>query len=328
MEYDSAGSGHHSAIERLAYALWEQRGKPLGSPEVDWFLAEAYLPQPLGPNILVCGIDDFATEKQLTSGWTYFVVPATALPDFCRRSAELLPNHHSEFHAKAFKPSQAVAFERFLRLIRDTIDQQEHSVVRVSSSSAPWAKALSEFANRVIANGFAGAGITDPAIIAASQKCAPAVFTLQRALSNFGNNIELRLEIDEDIKTASFNALKTTIEGCDLTAARIFAVALDAYASKQFSNCPRLNRDGSGIRILPSEKSFLVQASDVVGNFATAFAFADIGPTSRGRERKAQIFQDVFGDALPTAGPKHYLDPAGKEITPALDGEVVFQYGH
>ena len=30
----------HEQIEKLAYSLWEQRGQPLGSPEVDWFLAE------------------------------------------------------------------------------------------------------------------------------------------------------------------------------------------------------------------------------------------------------------------------------------------------
>lgn len=122
--------------------------------------------------------------------------------------------------------------------------------------------------------------------VAASQKSAPAVFTLPRALSNFGNNVELRLEIDEAIKTASFNALKTAVKGQDLTAALIFAIALDAYASKQFSNSPRLNRD-TGITIIPSETSFLVQASDAVSNFSIAFAFADIGPTSRGRKLKA-----------------------------------------
>lgn len=27
-------------IERLAYVFWEERGCPVGSPEVDWFRAE------------------------------------------------------------------------------------------------------------------------------------------------------------------------------------------------------------------------------------------------------------------------------------------------
>ena len=30
----------HSNIEQLAYALWEMRGRPAGSPEQDWYKAE------------------------------------------------------------------------------------------------------------------------------------------------------------------------------------------------------------------------------------------------------------------------------------------------
>jgi hypothetical protein len=30
---------NYTAIEKLAYELWENRGCPLGSPEVDWYAA-------------------------------------------------------------------------------------------------------------------------------------------------------------------------------------------------------------------------------------------------------------------------------------------------
>ena len=30
----------HEFVEKLAYKLWEQRGHPFGSPDVDWFAAE------------------------------------------------------------------------------------------------------------------------------------------------------------------------------------------------------------------------------------------------------------------------------------------------
>jgi hypothetical protein len=30
----------HEAIERRAYQFWEERGRPCGSPETDWFKAE------------------------------------------------------------------------------------------------------------------------------------------------------------------------------------------------------------------------------------------------------------------------------------------------
>ena len=33
----------HNEIEKLAYQLWEERGRPLGSSEEDWFRAEREL---------------------------------------------------------------------------------------------------------------------------------------------------------------------------------------------------------------------------------------------------------------------------------------------
>ena len=33
-------------IAKLAYDLWERRGHPLGSPEVDWYAAERILDLP------------------------------------------------------------------------------------------------------------------------------------------------------------------------------------------------------------------------------------------------------------------------------------------
>jgi hypothetical protein len=37
---DFLGEDRHAFIAKLAYELWVQRGRPFGSPEVDWFAAE------------------------------------------------------------------------------------------------------------------------------------------------------------------------------------------------------------------------------------------------------------------------------------------------
>jgi hypothetical protein len=37
---DVVYESHYEFVARLAYRLWEQRGRPLGSPDVDWFAAE------------------------------------------------------------------------------------------------------------------------------------------------------------------------------------------------------------------------------------------------------------------------------------------------
>jgi hypothetical protein len=36
----NTSDGYSAEIERLAYRFWEQRGRPFGSPEADWFEAE------------------------------------------------------------------------------------------------------------------------------------------------------------------------------------------------------------------------------------------------------------------------------------------------
>jgi hypothetical protein len=33
----------HDQIAKLAYELWERRGRPLGSPETDWYASESAL---------------------------------------------------------------------------------------------------------------------------------------------------------------------------------------------------------------------------------------------------------------------------------------------
>ena len=37
---DFLGESRHEFVAKLAYKLWEQRGRPLGSPDADWFAAE------------------------------------------------------------------------------------------------------------------------------------------------------------------------------------------------------------------------------------------------------------------------------------------------
>ena len=37
---DFSYESRYEFVERLAYKLWERRGRPIGSPEVDWLAAE------------------------------------------------------------------------------------------------------------------------------------------------------------------------------------------------------------------------------------------------------------------------------------------------
>jgi len=58
---DFLGEDRHELVAKLAYQLWEERGRPLGSPEVDWFAAERALYSALVTSGL---IDTSATDPQ------------------------------------------------------------------------------------------------------------------------------------------------------------------------------------------------------------------------------------------------------------------------
>jgi hypothetical protein len=42
---DAFSDKAHEATAKLAYQLWDRRGRPFGSPEEDWFAAEEFLAQ-------------------------------------------------------------------------------------------------------------------------------------------------------------------------------------------------------------------------------------------------------------------------------------------
>ena len=47
---DFIAGEEHEVTAVLAYRLWEKRGRPLGSPEVDWFEAKNQLATALAKN--------------------------------------------------------------------------------------------------------------------------------------------------------------------------------------------------------------------------------------------------------------------------------------
>ena len=57
---DYLGESRHEFVEKIAYQHWEERGMPLGSPEIDWFAAERALYESLVASGLV---SPFASKR-------------------------------------------------------------------------------------------------------------------------------------------------------------------------------------------------------------------------------------------------------------------------
>ena len=52
------------------------------------------------------------------------------------------------------------------------------------------------------------------------------------------------------------------------------------------------------------------------------YAFKDVGPTTPGRLRKAQILENVFGSWFSGPGPRQFFFKTGDEIAPVQGGAV------
>ena len=55
---DFLGEDRHEFVAKLAYKLWEERGRPFGSPEVDWLAAERVVYSSLVASGLVATFPD------------------------------------------------------------------------------------------------------------------------------------------------------------------------------------------------------------------------------------------------------------------------------
>jgi hypothetical protein len=55
---DFSGEDRHELVQKLAYQNWEKRGRPLGSPEIDWFVAEKYMREYLLASAIDLGLGE------------------------------------------------------------------------------------------------------------------------------------------------------------------------------------------------------------------------------------------------------------------------------
>jgi hypothetical protein len=90
----------------------------------------------------------------------------------------------------------------------------------------------------------------------------------------------------------------------------------ESYRQKQFPQSPALRPEA--INIVESSASFLVQAADVLGNFSMNYVIRNLGPTTAGRTKKAEIFESVFRDILPHTKFAEMASLSGTEFELAL----------
>jgi hypothetical protein len=243
---------------------------------------------------LISGLDEIATETQISEGWCYFCMPEKEYLNFEADVNTLLSGATklTSFHGKKFKVDQAAEYEQFLRIIRKHVENSAPTMLSFTLNSIPWKEKFLGFCERITTNVFTAVGLTNTELIDVCKQLTPGLFSFMWLIDHFGIDYELAIEVDSDDVKEKFPRLETIIRGHTISADFLMTKLYYTYRKRQFPSSPQLTE----ISVLKDQRSFAIQAADVIGNFSTSYIYYKLGNTSNKRILKGQIFEKVFGD--------------------------------
>lgn len=246
----------------------------------------------------IAAIDEFASETQISEGWTYAVLPSQALAHIDSAVSQCKVR---SFHGKKFKSHQANDYEIFLESARCQLLNCPDAFLTFTLLERSWKAEFVPFGERLIRGAMTMAGISDEPAIKIAEHLFPGLMALQRMTAS-GNIPSFDIEIDSDVISKKLATSNVTVNGGSLPLAQVLGRAYSAYRSQLFQSSPILGV--GGIKALNDAKSRAIQLADVYGNFALAYIFNKLGHASKKRRLKADIFEKVFRQEI-NPGPIH-----------------------
>jgi len=249
---------------------------------------------------LITGIDEIATETKKSDGWCYFCIPENEYIKFEKEVKNLLSQTTklNSFHGKKFKDKHADEYEQFLTIIRKYVENSVPTILSCTLNSMEYKNTFLGFCNRVTENVFKNIGVENTQLIEICKHFTPGLFTFMRLVNHFGNDNEIRIDIDSDSVKEKFPQLSSIIKEQEFSADFLMTSLYNGYRNIQFANSPFLQ--SGGISVLNDEKSIAIQAADIIGNFSSSYIYYKMGNASKTRTLKGKIFEKVFGDKYGT----------------------------
>lgn len=237
---------------------------------------------------LAVGVDDTATQTQKSEGWAFVVLPQTSVSEL-QKAAGLLSA--TPFHAKKCRKRNIGKYEKFLTAIRDVVRSNAPSLLAHVFDDPSWHTDLKQLAQTVVQSGQIQ---LDPAVEAALNHVTPPLLTLQRitASQNLTND-RVEVWLDQSGKTQSFASMMVGTHPRRITATAFSTDLYNKYRQRYFSSAPQMVVEG--LHVVPDDQSILIQAADVFGNFAAAYAAWKLGATNI-RQWKGEVFGKVFNN--------------------------------
>jgi hypothetical protein len=91
---------------------------------------------------LQAGVDEIASETQVSEGWTYAVLPSASVSGINAAVASGTVKH---FHGKKFKKAQASDYQALLAAARKEVEASEDGFLAFTLLETSWAEALARW---------------------------------------------------------------------------------------------------------------------------------------------------------------------------------------
>jgi hypothetical protein len=232
------------------------------------------------------------------------------------------------YHARRFEKAQRAAYEQFLQTIRYAVEQSKGPPrLHFTLNNLSWKTEFIEFVGRLVTGALGRAGVVGPAAVRQLQALFPDLVTLQRLLRDVESADEVRLEIDRDDITEHLGTWTTAVQGRIVAVEQFLAAMYRSHRTRLFPTSPALVHK-AGIAVVSDTRSIIVQAADVVGNFAMAYAMYHLGDSSRTREVKAGVFEAVFGDVITADDVIASAELRDGELALKTDGALTLNIGN
>lgn len=234
---------------------------------------------------LAVGVDDTATATQKSEGWAFIVLPQTSVSEL-QKAAALLSA--TPFHATKCKKKNIGKYEKFLTAIRDVVSNNAPSLLAHVFDDPAWHTDLNQIAQTLVQTGQIQ---PDPAVETALNHVTPPLMTLQRITAGQNlTNDRVEVWLDESGETQGFTSMKVGTQLVPISATAFSKALYNGYRKCNFPTAPEMVVDG--LHVMPDDQSILIQAADVFGNFAAAYAAWKLGDTNR--QLKGEVFARVF----------------------------------
>lgn len=268
---------------------------------------------------LIVGTDEVASGTQQVDGYAYVVLPAAGAAELAGKTKAILANHGLDvFHARKFDPAHTTAYSEFLSAVRDAVLGYTPSKITLVLHSAGERDRITAATTQLMAASYAGNHQNDPKLINTSKLFVPQLVTLQRVSADLPPDSVADIEIDRDDRLDVLAKLTGVGPAASLSAAAVLRAFYHAHRRIYYPTAPEMGE----LRVLPDEQSAIVQAADVIGNFAMAHGFVCLGASSVNRTTRATLLESILDLDGATEFFRTNVDLQGNDLVLKKEGAI------